>query len=123
MEMKCILYFYIGQGYSGKRCGPWASCFLLLVKPSSFHTFKKNILTFAKVMEFPSVLVTGQGTGLNFIKDTLRVHWRSTQQTSMLWTLYLRPFSFYLQYIPPKNRNKRHNTLSYLLTLWIFHRI
>jgi hypothetical protein len=31
MEMKCILniekkYFYIGQGYSGERCGPWASC-------------------------------------------------------------------------------------------------
>jgi hypothetical protein len=33
MEMKCILnigkkYFYIGQGYSGERCGPWASCVL-----------------------------------------------------------------------------------------------
>jgi hypothetical protein len=32
MEMKCIFnigkkYFYIGQGYSGERCGPWASCF------------------------------------------------------------------------------------------------
>jgi hypothetical protein len=31
MEMKCIFnigkkYFYIGQGYSGERCGPWASC-------------------------------------------------------------------------------------------------
>jgi hypothetical protein len=22
MEMK----FYVGQGYSGERCGPWASC-------------------------------------------------------------------------------------------------
>ena len=32
MEMKCISntekYFYIGQGYSGERCGPWASCLL-----------------------------------------------------------------------------------------------
>jgi hypothetical protein len=32
MEMKCILnigkkYFYIYQGYSGERCGPWASCY------------------------------------------------------------------------------------------------
>jgi hypothetical protein len=26
MEMKCILYFYVDQGYSGERCGPWASC-------------------------------------------------------------------------------------------------
>jgi hypothetical protein len=37
MEMKCILnigkkYFYIGQGYSGERCGPWASCFSLLLQ-------------------------------------------------------------------------------------------
>jgi hypothetical protein len=34
MEMKCIFnigkkYFCIGQGYSGERCGPWASCFSL----------------------------------------------------------------------------------------------
>jgi hypothetical protein len=28
MEMKCKKYFYISQGYSGERCGPWASCFL-----------------------------------------------------------------------------------------------
>jgi hypothetical protein len=21
-------YFYVGQGYSGERCGPWASCFM-----------------------------------------------------------------------------------------------
>jgi hypothetical protein len=35
VEMKCIFdtgknIFYIGQGYSGERCGPWAyfySCF------------------------------------------------------------------------------------------------
>jgi hypothetical protein len=26
MEMKCISLFYVGQGYSGERCGPWASC-------------------------------------------------------------------------------------------------
>jgi hypothetical protein len=37
MEMKCILnigkkYFYIGQGYSGERCGPWASCYFLSAK-------------------------------------------------------------------------------------------
>jgi hypothetical protein len=24
MEMKCILYFYMDQSYSGERCGPWA---------------------------------------------------------------------------------------------------
>ena len=30
MEMKCILYFYMNQGYSGERCGPWASCNLSL---------------------------------------------------------------------------------------------
>jgi hypothetical protein len=23
MEMKCISYFYMGQGYSGERCGQW----------------------------------------------------------------------------------------------------
>jgi hypothetical protein len=22
-------YFYMGQGFSGERCGPWASCFFL----------------------------------------------------------------------------------------------
>jgi hypothetical protein len=34
MEMKCILYFYIGQGYPGERCGPWASCcFFFLNSP------------------------------------------------------------------------------------------
>jgi hypothetical protein len=32
MEMECIFdigkrYFYFGQGYSGERCGPWASCY------------------------------------------------------------------------------------------------
>jgi hypothetical protein len=27
IEMKYTVYFYIGQGYSGLRCGPWASCF------------------------------------------------------------------------------------------------
>jgi hypothetical protein len=27
MEMECILYFYMNQGYSGERSGPWASCF------------------------------------------------------------------------------------------------
>jgi hypothetical protein len=29
MEMKCmfdIKYFYMGQGFSVERCGPWASC-------------------------------------------------------------------------------------------------
>jgi hypothetical protein len=31
MEIKCIFnigkkYCYISQGYSGERCGPWASC-------------------------------------------------------------------------------------------------
>jgi hypothetical protein len=30
MEMKCIFdigkYFYLGQGFPGERCGPWASC-------------------------------------------------------------------------------------------------
>jgi hypothetical protein len=32
MEMKCIFdlekkYLYMGLGFSGERCGPWASCF------------------------------------------------------------------------------------------------
>jgi hypothetical protein len=26
MEMKCILYFCMGQCYSDERCGPWAFC-------------------------------------------------------------------------------------------------
>jgi hypothetical protein len=26
MEMKCILYFYMCQSYSGEQCGPKASC-------------------------------------------------------------------------------------------------
>jgi hypothetical protein len=33
MEMKCIFdigkYVYVGQGFSGERCGAWASCFNL----------------------------------------------------------------------------------------------
>jgi hypothetical protein len=43
MEMKCILnigekkYFYIGQGYSGERCGPWASCL------SSFYQINSKL--------------------------------------------------------------------------------
>jgi hypothetical protein len=37
--MKCISdirkkYFYIGQGYSDERCGPWASCFFLATQQS-----------------------------------------------------------------------------------------
>jgi hypothetical protein len=32
MEMKCIFdigkKFYMGQGFSGEQCGPWASCFI-----------------------------------------------------------------------------------------------
>jgi hypothetical protein len=27
-EMKCISYLYMDQGYSGERCGPWASFFI-----------------------------------------------------------------------------------------------
>ena len=34
MEMKCISHFYVGQGYSGERCGPWASCIALWWSPS-----------------------------------------------------------------------------------------
>jgi hypothetical protein len=34
MKMKCIFdiekYFYVDQGYSGERCGSWASCLKLL---------------------------------------------------------------------------------------------
>jgi hypothetical protein len=41
MKMKWILnigkkYFYIGQGYSGERCGPWASCLTIMIIESEF---------------------------------------------------------------------------------------
>jgi hypothetical protein len=51
MEMKCILnigkkYFYIGQGYSGERCGPWASCFSLLI---DIHLIFGTLLCHTKI--------------------------------------------------------------------------
>ena len=41
MEMKCILCFYIDWGYSSERCGPWASCFLILSGTCTlqYHSF------------------------------------------------------------------------------------
>jgi hypothetical protein len=35
-EMKCISYFYVGQGYSGELCGPWASCYMFIKEKMSF---------------------------------------------------------------------------------------
>jgi hypothetical protein len=43
MEMKCISYFYVGQGYSGERCGPWASCFSI-IKQRLLDVHKQHVL-------------------------------------------------------------------------------
>jgi hypothetical protein len=40
MEMKCISYFYMGQGYSGEWCGPWASCLKSLHGSLIYALFK-----------------------------------------------------------------------------------
>jgi hypothetical protein len=61
MEMKCILnigkkYFYIGQGYSGERCGPWASClisFLIFIIIIIFFKVVKKLLRWKKFLPPP----------------------------------------------------------------------
>jgi hypothetical protein len=37
IKMKCILYFYMDQGYSGERCGPWDSFFIRLSKDGTYY--------------------------------------------------------------------------------------
>jgi hypothetical protein len=53
--MKCIFNigkknFYIGQGYSGERCGPWASCFFGFFKIffciQDIKFFERNVSVF-----------------------------------------------------------------------------
>jgi hypothetical protein len=51
MKMKCIFnigkkYFYIGQGYSGERFGPWASC-------CDYLAFEENLALYSKNLEIP----------------------------------------------------------------------
>jgi hypothetical protein len=59
-EMECIFYigkkyFYFGQGYSGERCGPWASCF---VSPASVKE-KWHMQLQSKVKEDENVSMSG----------------------------------------------------------------
>jgi hypothetical protein len=44
MEMKFILYFSMGQGYSGERCGLWASCFIYQAIDVYISYFAVNII-------------------------------------------------------------------------------
>jgi hypothetical protein len=52
-EMKCILkfekYFHISQCYSGERCGPWASCFLVVL----FTFVQSNVYSITSRMLIP----------------------------------------------------------------------